>query len=378
MTKKIFFWKTASSALNELEIGVSLAMKSHVKSLLILCCNQNNFQAAQLSSLLASIEVPICGGIYPLLIHHNNTMEQGSIIIGFDDPISVANFTNLSHCHSESALESYLNEQQYAKTIAQTSLLMFYDSLTKGVENFLDTLFEVLDHDITIAGGGAGHLDFIQKPCIFTNQGLLSDTIQLVGLPYPLNIGVAHGWQKFQGPFLVTEAEGQTIKSLNYIPAFEAYKGIIEEASDYQFTEENFFDIAKNFPIGIEDINHDLVVRDPIFTMDKHLQCLGNIPVNSMVYLLNGNNETLINSAEKAAIISLTPSEQLDKASATIVFDCISRILYMQDEFSKEISVIAEQCEHDVVFGVLSLGEIAKNRSGSIRLLNKSTVITSW
>ncbi|MBU2894608.1 FIST C-terminal domain-containing protein [Colwellia sp. D2M02] len=390
MATTLFCWHTTSPLLTELEQGIALAKQSPAKSLLILSCNQNNYTPAQLDPILTQLDLPVCGGIYPLIIHQKNVLEQGSLIIGFNEHINIANFTHLSAIKTEKALEAYLSDPQYAITIAESSLLMFYDSLVNGVENFLDTLFELLDHDISIAGGGAGNLDFIQKPCIYSNQGLLSDTIQLAALPYDLSIGIAHGWETFKGPFLVSEAQGQTVHSLNYLPAFETYKNIIESESDYCFDTDDFFEIAKHFPLGIEDINHNLIVRDPILAINNQLQCLGNVPVNSMVYLLKSNIDSLIDSAKQAAITSLTPTRNTittsindltqykHEFSATMVFDCISRDLYMQEDFSREIAVIAQQCQHNNLFGVLSLGEIAKNKSGAIRLLNKSTVIISW
>jgi len=96
-----------------------------------------------------------------------------------------------------------------------------------------------------------------------------------------------------------------------------------------------------------------------------------------MVYLLEGDINNLINAAEEAAVNvfsnSNNPTEQI-----AMVFDCISRVLYMEDEFDRELQVINKHCSSSALFGVLSIGEIANSKSGSIRLLNKSTVIGAW
>jgi hypothetical protein len=92
-----------------------------------------------------------------------------------------------------------------------------------------------------------------------------------------------------------------------------------------------------------------------------------------MVYLLNSDTETLISSAKQAAI----KLEYFDK-KITIVFDCISRKLYLEGHFIKELTTIANHCATPTLFGVLSLGEVANSQSGAIRLFNKSTVIGSW
>jgi hypothetical protein len=175
----------------------------------------------------------------------------------------------------------------------------------------------------------------------------------------------------------VSEAQGQTVQSLNYQPAYEVYCQTIENASEYTFDNTDFFDIAKNFPLGIEDINNNLIVRDPILAHNNCLQCVGNIPINSMVYLLEGDTETLISATEQASNTAFSKDSQTT-IPTTMLFDCVSRVLFMEDKFEKELSIIAKYCSSPALFGVISLGEIANSQSGAIRLLNKSIVISSW
>ena len=73
-------------------------------------------------------------------------------------------------------------------------------------------------------------------------------------------------------------------------------------------------------------------MRDPILKDDNHIRCVGNIPVNSMVYLLKSNIDSLITSAEQAAILATNGTDS-SNFSATMIFDCISRVLYMEDSF---------------------------------------------
>jgi hypothetical protein len=377
MEPELFTWHTQSDTFCDFKEGLNLAQNSGAKSLLILTCQQNHYPEDELNSLLRSCPETIFGGIYPMLTLHNTLLKQGALIIGFKDVFDVTIFHNLHQLSDEEQLEESITTtlEQKNNLCGNDNFLMFYDALIHKIEDFIDCLFECLDHSITIAGGGAGNLDFIQRPCIFTNQGLQSNVVLLVTLPKKLNTRVAHGWDILEGPFLVSEAQGQTVLSLDYQPAFEVYSQAIESASEHKFNSSNFFDIAKNFPLGIADINNNLLVRDPILVHNNHLQCVGNVPINSMVYLLQGNTETLISSAEQAAVKLFSADKSL---STTIVFDCISRLLYMEDEFNKELNIIAKNCPTPALFGVLSLGEIANSQSGAIRLLNKSTVISAW
>jgi len=379
MSSILFTWQCDSSVIDDLEQGLNLAQASKAKSLLVLACNDNNFTVQQINPLISRCTLPIFGGIYPKLIFKDQLMQQGCIIIGFQQNAEISLITQLSELVTDEQLEQAIEQKvlEQSQLADHDSFLMFYDSMINNVENFIDCLFECLDYPISIVGGGAGNLEFKQKPCIFTNQGLVFDAIQIVNLKSQINTAATHGWQILEGPFLVSEVQQQTIISLDYQPAFNVYKEAIESASSHKFNDNNFFDIAKNFPLGIERINSKLVVRDPIVIHEGHVQCVGNIPVNSMVYLLQGSIDSLIASAEQAAI-SATQKIGDNDFSAIIVFDCISRVLYLEDDFSRELNAIAKHCSGQTLFGVLSLGEIVDSESGAIRLLNKSTVIGSW
>ncbi|MEI6894477.1 MAG: FIST C-terminal domain-containing protein [Colwellia sp.] len=374
-----FTWYTLSDTFDDFKKGLKLAQNCGAKSLMVLTCTQNTYPEQAFNGLLKTCSLPVFGGIYPRLTHQDTLIEQGALIIGFKEEYQVSVFPDLHLCKSEEALEGLINlELEKNKNFgAQENFLMFYDGLMANVEDFIDCLFECLDHNITIAGGGAGYLDFIQRPCIFTNNGLQSNAVLLVTLPRKITTSIAHGWQIFKGPFLVSEVQDQTIQSLNYQPAFDVYSQAIESASDYKFQTDNFFNIAKNYPLGIEDINNNLIVRDPLLSINGQLQCAGKIPINSMVYLLESNINNLVNAAEEAAI-SLFSRLTSSTEQTAMVFDCISRVLYMEGEFDKELQVINKHRTSVTLFGVLSIGEIANSDSGVIRLFNKSTVISAW
>jgi hypothetical protein len=379
MDSVLFTWNTQSDTLNDLQNGLSLAQNSGAKSLLVLACNQNNYPEEELNSLLRDCPLKLFGGIYPMLTLQDNLIKQGALIIGFKETFDVTLFSQLHHITNEDCLEKLITSTLDKKNNfnGHDNFLMLYDALIGNVEGFIDCLFECLDHSINIAGGGAGNVDLIQRPCIFTNQGIHSNAVLLVTLPTKLTTSVAHGWRILKGPFLVSEAQGQTVQSLDYRPAYEVYCQTIESITEHKFDNTDFFDIAKNFPLGIEDINNNLIVRDPILAHNNNIQCVGNIPINSMVYLLEGDTETLISATEQAAITAFSKDSQTT-IPTTMVFHCVSRVLFMEDEFEKELSIIAKHCSSPALFGVISLGEIANSQSGAIRLLTKSIVISYW
>ena len=383
MSKVIFTWHSNSHSISDFEADLKSALSSKSASLLILACQDNQFTAQQINPLLLACSLPVCGGIYPQLIYKDKLMQKGYIIIGFEQQVDINIIKQVSELATDEQLVGAIEQTSVmnSQVANYDSLLMFYDALLDNTEDFINCLFECLDYQTNIIGGGAGNLEFKQRPCIFSNNGLIEDAIQIVTLKSKISTAATHGWEVLKGPFLVSEVKKQTIISLDYQPAFNIYKDEIERIGNFKFNKNNFFEIAKNYPLGIQGVNNQLIVRDPVLTQNDYLRCVGSIPVNSMVYLLKGSSESLIAAAEDAAI---KVTENIDisadniENSATIVCDCISRALYLGDKFNLELGSIYKHSSEQTLFGVVCFGEIANSESGAIKLLNKSTVIGSW
>lgn len=53
-------------------------------------------------------------------------------------------------------------------------------------------------------------------------------------------VGVVHGWQPISGAFKVTEGDGNRIISLDWIPAFEVYRQVVESHAGASFAGSSF------------------------------------------------------------------------------------------------------------------------------------------
>ena len=121
----------------------------------------------------------------------------------------------------------------------------------------------------------------VQRPCLLTNEGLLVDAAVVARLGSHAGVGVAHGWSKIAGAFRITEAENTVLKSLDWRPAFEVYREVVEAHSGQTFSDDNFFDIAKAYPFGLARLDAEHIVRDPLMTRDDGaLICVDTISVN--------------------------------------------------------------------------------------------------
>ena len=370
-------WFSPQGSDESLAHAMAQVIERGAKSLMILSCSGNNHSREQLQHPLRTCPVPLCGGIFPSIFFDETKFDVGFIVIGFPFVVSIA-------CYQ-------INDQQQVDVDSpirldgdlvrhSRDLMVFVDAMADGAESFINALYETIGGGINVIGGGAGAIDFQPIPCVFSRQGLLEGVGQVVQLPIPMRSSVEHGWKVMSGPYLVTEANGRRIETLNYQPAYEIYKSVIEEACSQKIDVATFFNTSKNFPLGIVGVSGEILVRDPIQLCENALLCVGSVPVNTMVYILSGDRDCIINAAQSAG--EQLKQELLESTDNplqfALVFDCVSRALYLDDQFAGEMQAIKKGLGKGVrIIGVLSIGEIANTRRGTISLLNKSIVIGS-
>jgi hypothetical protein len=234
----------------------------------------------------------------------------------------------------------------------------------------LDAIYDALGMNRHYLGGGAGSLDFIQKPCLFSNAGVLTDAAPLVGIPLSSAVEVGHGWQVLSGPFLVTRCEGATIHELDYRPAFEVYREEVEKIGAQRFDQRPFFEIASHHPFGLKKWEGDIIVREAVVRQAGSLVCLSEMPDGALLYILFGDADELIQTAGKVA-----GRLQVDGGVA-LVFDCVSRSLFLGDRYPEEVSAMAKALpDHLPMFGALTIGEIAGRDDGCLEFYNKTVVM---
>lgn len=339
------------------------------RSILLLAADGNNCSPEQFDDWLRNIPVPIFGGIFPQLIFSGANHETGYLILGLSDECEAYPVQGLSteSIDFSAAIESALESRR----LNCGSMMVLVDGLASQIGGFLEGVYDVLGGDISYFGGGAGSLSFQHKPCLFSNRGMLMDHALLVAMPGRVDVGVEHGWQKFAGPFAVTSASRNVVAALDYRPAFDVYRELVEADSGRRFDSEDFFSIAKGYPLGMEKSDGSLVVRDPITRDGDKLVCVGEVPANSVIHLLKGIPERLIEAAGVSA--SRIPSGHLP----AFLVDCISRVLFLQDRFGDEVAAVKNQIGERPLVGILTLGEIANGGDYCLEFYNKTLVLAA-
>ncbi len=332
---------------------------------------------------LKGANINFYGAIVPQVVYNNSNYNDALIACELEDE-KINLIKNLE--------EPNLKESDYK---GASSLMVLLDGLSANISTFLDSLFNVLPLNVEILGGGAGKLTLKQEEVIFSNSGIYENAALTIVRKSKLFIGVENGWEFLEGPFMVTSANKNILKSLNFIDAFEVYKSVVEEDSNLKFnnafetyknvvekesgeqiTEDNFFDIAKSYPLGIIKFNKEIIVRDPIAKDEKgNMILVGDLEQNSTINILKGNKKSLIASSNNAIKKALKSNNKKIKIQNVVLFDCISRCIFLEDDFKKELNEIKKQVSDETLFGALTLGEIANNGNEYINFYNKTCVV---
>lgn len=315
------------------------------------------------------------GGVFPALISGGGKYEKGVVIQKFTATIDPVLQTGLD---GPDFKMRNLNDVKDTLAVGKRTAIVMVDGLTSQIAGLLEKLFLFLGDTVNYVGGGAGSLSFVQKPCVFCNEGMFQDAAIIAFVDMDASLGVKHGWKKIHGPLVATKTNKNIIQELNWANPFEVYKEAIFDDSGKQIGHGNFFSIAKSYPFGISKEHSEYVVRDPLSANENgDLICVGEVPENAVLDILKGENHTLIEAAKDAALQAV---ENGCRFSSSLIFDCISRTLFLGPDFKLELESIMEvlkdnDCDLDIE-GALSLGEISSAGQGFLEFFNKTILIS--
>lgn len=330
------------------------------KEWLVFLADRSDYLLKDLTSYCNTQNIDLIGGIYSGLLVKDTYMREGLIVLEIHTVFKTKVLPHMmKSCNCQDAI---LNK----------GAIVIADGLSPQFKVLIDTLFSKLGDQVTYLGGGAGYYDLVQRPCIFDNKGLYKDVAIVAVLDHPTIVNYRHGWQRLEGPFLANRTLDNVLSQIDSTPAFELYDDILYDHIHEHITPESFFDVAKGHPFGI-DLGQDVdIVRDPISTNDKNeIICVAGIPEESDIYILEGNVDTLLKASMEVAKACTKNSYQDYSA---LLFDCISRAMYLEDDFNKELGNI-QLIINKPVYGALSIGEISSLNNGIIQIHNKSAVL---
>jgi hypothetical protein len=259
--------------------------------------------------------------------------------------------------------------------------LLLCDGLVGEQHEVVRGAYGVLGATIPLVGGCAGDdLTYTRTYQFLGDRSgveILSDAVVGVGLgsDAPFGVGIAHGWRKVGEPVVVTSSSGGRLFELDGRPALDAYLEWIGADRSLLEDPKAFRTRAFHSPLGMsrrtgEDIRvvHD---GDP---GDGSLLCLADVPQGALAWLMQPDDEALID----AAAVSCTQAiENLDGADPVglLVFDCGARkIMLGETGVRRELAAVAGAGGQVPLGGFYTYGEIARTQGS--RGMHHLTVVT--
>lgn len=334
----------------------------------------------QLIEELNQQEVVFLGAFFPGIIYNDQNFDTGVLFVKYRSKTPLFIVEDLGSVSEQNLFDNQEISIPEIQKEASTALVLV-DGLSAHIAQFLAELYNYWGSSINYIGGGAGSLSLEQKPCLLCSKGLLEDAAIICFIDAPIGLGVQHGWQELEGPIIATRTKKNVIYELNWKNAFEVYKESIQTDKEVHIGQNNFFDVAKGYPLGIKMEGQEDIVRDPIAVgNDGELICVGEIESHSVLNILKGEHQNLIQAASMAAREALSKVEK--KTKQLLLVDCISRTLFLEDQFAEELKAITEIVNQETtsldLVGILSLGEISSNGEGLLYFYNKTIVIGAF
>ena len=322
-------------------------------------------------------EKGICffGGIFPAVIHGEAKYAEGAIIrkipviekpavvcIEEPDSIKIPDFAGFHDMESDS----------------KYTAIILVDGMAPNIGLFLSEMLNKLGNSVNYFGGGAGYQSMKKDLCLFSSDGFINNSAIVTLVKLESSLGARHGWKKMMGPLVATRTDRNLISEFNWENAFEVYREAVERDSGRKFSESDFYDIAKEYPLGLFREGCENIGRATVaLTADGDIVCGGEVQGNAVVDILGGNKESMIKAAQMAAEDCRVPSGR--RICHCLISDCISRFLLLEDEYSDELKAINHVVQSadngEIPEGVLTLGEISSLGERYLEYLNLTTVV---
>jgi hypothetical protein len=345
--------------------------KDNAKGILLFVGEETPFDYKQLQPLLKKMDIVVLGCVFPEVIYNGSLYKQGVVGCAFQSPVSIEVIKDLSK------FKANFPEDFVSKNTR--TFLIFSDAYADNIPLLIETLYEKNFKEIAFIGGSAGSIINIDQPSLFTCDNFFAGGAIIIAVEDFMSVGINHGWQPVSEPAIASSVDKKILKSINFEPAFEYYKRIVEQDGGIRLTADSFLDVAKSYPLGILKYDGEIILRVPLSAGEENSLLLASeMPENSVLVVTKGDPDKLIAAAGIAteqAKIAFESKMKISPGKALIV-DCLARALFLGDRINDELKIIANKAGSDVfLFGFLSLGEIASTGDKYIELYNKTVVV---
>lgn len=229
-------------------------------------------------------------------------------------------------------------------------------SFVNGTE-LVNELEKQTNYSLPIFGGLAGDKVAFLKTIVGLNQDAKEGKVVVIGFyGETLNFGSGceGGWSDYGPEREVTLSEKNVLYKIGDRYALDIYKEYLGKYAD------DLPSSALYFPLSMKETKDSSSVVRTILSIDektKSMTFAGNIPRGSLVRLMKGNFDKLIDASYRAA--SQAFSSHSKEPDLAIVVSCVGRKIVLGNRIDEEFEAVKEVSGKTLLCGFYSYGEIS-------------------
>ncbi len=329
-------------------------------------------KVADMQAVFNSMCIRLMGAIFPALVYEAEFKASGLLLICL--PQKPLWYLQADLPQDEAALDQSLELiiQVFDPAISDSedsALFMIFDAMVPNIASILDKTYRQLGDSVNYMGANAGSETFQPMPCLFDNERVVQQGMLVMLFPHHKGAMLEHGYQVPQKTILATSTSANRISTIDWRPAFEAYSEHVQQQYGVVITKDNFYQHAVHFPIGIVRADDEVLVRIPVMLDDDgSLFCVGEIPENSVLTLLDAPQAKSLHTVEQLA-------GRFEGGPENMLFYCAGRRMHLANAADDELRDFQQRTGQNVFAGALSLGEIGSSHKGGYPLFHNATLV---
>ncbi|MBL8260300.1 MAG: FIST C-terminal domain-containing protein [Candidatus Competibacteraceae bacterium] len=320
-----------------------------------------------------ALGLPLSGALFPALLLDAEFVARGVWLLRFNRMPPAGLIADLN-APGEDPAERIAAAVVPHLTDRRPTLFAVFDAVLPNVGSILDGWYLKLADRVRYVGVNAGSETFQPMPCLFDRDRLVQNGVLWLLWPDEVGAVIEHGYQVPDEMLTATSTEGNRIVSIDWRPAFEVYQELMRVRYGIDLTRDNFYHYATHFPFGILRANDELIVRIPVALEDDgSLFCVGEIPANAVLALLQGPDAGSTQTVERIAR-ALSRQAPL-VGSELLTFYCAGRRLHLGGHARGELAALRAQTGAGCQAGALSLGEIGNSYEWGYPLFHNAALV---
>jgi len=251
--------------------------------------------------------------------------------------------------------------QAASQGFSASSTMLLVDGLNGAGEDLVGELLGATRRFQQVVGGAAGDDGAFKATHVGHAGNAASDAAVALHVfsKQPWGVGVDHGLRPTTDRMQVTRAARNVVHEIDGRPAFEVYRDHAAKRST-QLTPESAGSFLIGNELGIYFFDRLHRARAPLAVgPDGSLTCAGEIPQGASVCILDGEPDSMVAAAGRAAQ-EARKSLGGGEAAAVLLFDCVCRGMILDGSFGREIEAVRAAFPGVPVAGFLTYGEIAR------------------